>query len=257
MGAAEFIHEVQNMRRDPSEFLKYCQILTSNGLSTFKPRYWQRKQLREFGHTIHTKQPNHLIVGPRQVGKTAMIAAYILWYALLHDNKCVGLISYKLAAAQEILHTIREMFMYLPKSLQLDKKIWRKDCVQFANNTRIVISNCAMNSVKGRAFDLLVVDEAAHVSDKEFKDFMMSVFPTQACRPDSQMIIITTPKSKHSEFHKLYQHVATHKDTCSFNLTHLKWNCVAGRDTAWKNKMKMYHNYNTFRSEYLAEFIDE
>lgn len=257
MTATEFINEIQAIRHDPSKFLKYCQILTSEGFATFKPYAWQKKQLQKFESTLGTKRPNHIVVAPRQVGKTAMIAAYILWYALLHDNKCVGLISYKKAAAIEILHIIREMYMYLPKSLQLDKKVWTKECVQFANNTKIIIGNCNANSVKGRALDLVVVDEAAHVSDKDFNNFMMSVFPTQAGKPDSQMIFITTPKYKNSKFHELYEHAITRGDQCSLNVTHLKWNCISKRNAEWKKKMREYYDEKMFKSEFLAEFIDE
>ena len=257
MNDNEFFNEIKAIMHDPSKFLKYCQILTSKGFSTFKPYNWQKKQLQKFGSTLGTKRPNHIVIAPRQVGKTAMIAAYVLWYALCHDNKCVGLISFKKAAAIEILRIIREMYIYLPKSLQLDKKVWTKECVQFSNNTKIIIGNCQANSIRGRALDLVVVDEAAHVSNKDFKNFMMSVFPSQACRPDSQMIFITTPKYKNSEFHELYEHAITRGDQCSLNVTHLKWNCISKRNAEWKKKMKAYYDEKMFKSEYLAEFIDE
>lgn len=226
MSVTEFIAEVNALRQDPSKFLKYCKIFTNEGFSTFKPYTWQKKQLQTFGSTLGTKRPHHIVIAPRQVGKTAIVAAYILWYALLHDNKCIGLISYKKDAAIEILHIIREMYMYLPKSLLLDKKVWTKECVQFVNNTKIIIGNCKANSVKSRAFDLIVVDEAAHVSDKDFNNFINSVFPIQTCKPDGQMIFITTPLYKNSKFHELYEYAIAGGDNCSFNATHLKCNCV-------------------------------
>lgn len=174
---------------------------------------------------------------------------------MFHSDKCVGLLSYKLAAAHEILHTIREMYMNLPKSLRFAKKIWNKDCIQFANNSRIIIGNCNPNSVKGRSLDLIVVDEAAHISETDFKNFMMSVFPTQASRPDSQMIFITTPKKKDSEFYRLYEHAIARGNECSFNVTHLKWNCIAKRDTKWKRTMQEYYDAPMFKTEFLAEFV--
>lgn len=67
MTATEFINEVQAIRHDPSKFLKYCQILTSEGFATFKPYAWQKKQLQLFGSTLGTKRPNHIIIAPRQV----------------------------------------------------------------------------------------------------------------------------------------------------------------------------------------------
>lgn len=194
----------------------------------FKPYTWQKRQLQKFISTLGTKRPNHIVIAPRQVGKTAMIAAYILWYALLYDNKCICLLSYKKDAAIEILRIIREMYIYLPKRLQLAAKVWTNECVQFVNNTRITIGNCQANSsVKGRAFDLIVVDDAANISDKDFNNFMQSVFPTQVCKLDGQMIFITTPKNKNSKFHELYEYSITRGDHCSFNVANIKCNCAS------------------------------
>jgi phage terminase large subunit-like protein len=188
----------------------------------FKLHTWQKRQLQKFRSTLGTKRPNHIVIAPRHVGKTTMIAAYTLWYALLYDNKCICLLSYKKDAAIEILRIIREMYTYLPKSLQLNAKVWTKECVQFANNTRITICNCqTSSSIKGRAFDLIVADDAANISDKDFNNFMTSVFPTQACKLDSQMIFITTPKDKNSKFHELYEYAITKRDHCSFNVTNI------------------------------------
>lgn len=193
----------------------------------FEPYTWQKRQLQKFRSTLGTKRPNHIVIAPRQAGKTTMIAAYILWYALLYDNKHICLLSRNKYAAIEILHIIREMYINLPKILQLNAKVWTKDCVHFGNDTRITIGNCqATSSIKGRAFDLIVVDEAADISDKEFNNFINSVFPIQTCKPDGQMIFITTPLYKNSKFHELYEYAIAGGDNCSFNATHLKCNCV-------------------------------
>ena len=58
----------------------------------------------------------------------------------------------------------------------------------------------------------------------------MSVFPTQACNLDGQMIFITTPQDKNSKFHELYEYAITKRDHCSFNVTHLKYNYVSKRN---------------------------
>ena len=224
----------------------------------FKPNTWQKKQLQKFRSTLGTKRPNHIVIAPRQVGKTTMIAAYVLWYALLYDNKSICLLSRNKYAAIEILHIIREMYIYLPKILQLNAKVWTNDCVHFVNDTRITIGNCqATSSIKGRAFDLIVVDEAADISDKEFNNFINSVFPIQTCKPDGQMIFITTPLYNNSKFHELYEYATARGDNCSFNATHLKHNCVSKRNAECKRECETYYGEKFFKSEYLAEFIDE
>lgn len=253
MKAAAFCAELLTLKDNPVEFLKYCQISSSRVLIRFKPYAWQKRKITQFAQTLHTKKPNHLIVAPRQVGKTALIAAYALWYALFKSDKRIVIFSYKLAAAAEILRRIREMHAMLPKCLQRDMKVCNKDMIQFDNNTRIAISNYNANCVRGMSIDLAILDEAAFAKDSTFSDFVKSVFPTQCSRKDAQMIIVSTPYKIKSEFYMLYSHMQNNDS--SFNVEHLKWNCISSRDAEWKKQMQHYYDTATFRSEFLAEFV--
>lgn len=58
---------VEDSEESSFERPKSCQILTSEGFATFKPYAWQKKQLQQFGNTLGTKRPNHIVVAPRQV----------------------------------------------------------------------------------------------------------------------------------------------------------------------------------------------
>lgn len=253
MNALEFYAELSTLKDNPAEFLKYCKIYSDRGLIQFRPYAWQKRKITQFVQTLHTKKPNHLIVAPRQVGKTALIAAYALWYALFRPDKRIVLFSYKLAAAEEILRRIREMHAMLPKCLQRDTKVCNKDMIQFDNNTRIGISNYNANCVRGMSIDLAILDEAAFAKDSTFSDFIKSVFPIQCGRKDAQMIIVSTPSKIKSEFYMLYSHLLSNDS--SFNVEHLKWNCISSRDAKWKKQMQHYHDTATFRSEFLAEFV--
>ena len=249
----EFYAELSILENNSVEFLKYCQICSNRGLIHFKPYAWQKRKITQFAQTLHTNKPNHLIVAPRQVGKTALIAAYVLWYALFKPDKRIVLFSYKLAAAAEILHRIKEMHAMLPKCLQRDTKVCNKNMIQFDNNTRIGISNYNANCVRGMSIDLAILDEAAFAKDYTFSDFIKSIFPTQCGRKDAQMIIVSTPHKVDSEFYLLYSHLLNSKS--SFNVEHLKWNCISSRDAKWKKQMQYYYDTATFKSEFLAEFV--
>lgn len=253
MNAIEFYAELLTLKDNPVEFLKYCKICSNRGLIQFKPYAWQKRKITQFAQTLHTKKPNHLIVAPRQVGKTALIAAYALWYALFRADKRIALVSYKLDAAAEILRTIKEMHAMLPKCLQRDTKVWNKDMIQFDNNTRIVISNYCVNRVHGLAMDLVILDEAAFAKDSVLGDFIKSVFPVQCSRKDAQMIIVSTPNKIDSEFYKMYSQLQNNDS--SFNVERLKWNCISSRDAKWKKQMQQYYDTTMFKSEFLAEFV--
>lgn len=249
----EFYAELSILEDDPVEFLKYCRINSNRGLTRFRPYAWQKRKITQFAQTLHTKRPNHLIVAPRQVGKTALIAAYALWYALFKPNKRIALFSYKLDAAAEILRTIKEIHTLLPKCLQRNTKVCNKKMIQFDNNTQIVISNYDLNCVRCLSIDLAILDEAAFAKDSIFSDFVKSVFPTQCSRKDAQMIIVSTANKIKSEFYTLYSHLQN-KET-SFNVERLKWNCVSSRDAKWKRQMQQYYDTAAFKSEFLAEFV--
>ena len=81
---------------------------------------------------------------------------------------------------------------------------------------------------------------------------MKSVFPTVSACVNSQVILLSTPHGD-NEFYTIYSHAKAGKS--SFIATHIGYDCMPGRDEAWKNKTIRDYGVKFFTQEYDAAFI--
>lgn len=238
-----------------TQFTKYIKILGPKGIMEFKPYQWQIKLLRKFAQGLkneNKEKHNHIVVGPRQSGKTTALAVYALWYLLFNSDKCIGLLAHKTDAAKEILIRIKEIYNNLPDFLKLEIIRNTKEHFRLANGSYISVGYPGSSSIRGKAVDLLLFDEAAFTKDNDFHNFLYSVFPTQSARPSSQTIMISTPHGNNG-FYEIYKHAKDGKS--SYIVTRLKFNCVPGRDEAYKEKIIRDYGRAFFEQEYNASFI--
>lgn len=249
------VKTLQKCKENPSRFLKFCTILGPSGDQEFKPFRWQKKVLKSFNETAFDPESKrgHILIAPRQSGKTTLIAAYALWYALFHNDRNVCLMAGKWAQANEILQRVKEIFIKLPEYMRLDTKIDRKEIIQFTNNSRIF--SCSANSamLHGRSIDLFVIDEAAYINDFDFEELMKCILPVMMSRKDAQTIFLSTPHKKWTTFYKLYEDAVKEKN--SFIPHRVKWNCRPERAKEWLGQAKKNFDCHQFRCEILAEFI--
>lgn len=240
------------------QFTKFIKILTDHGLDRFIPYKHQRILLKKIAETHlnkNTEKHNHIVIGPRQCGKTTIIAVYILWYMIFNPDKCIALISYKLNAAKEILRTIREIYANLPDFIKPVAIRNNNEILKFENHTYVMIAPACSNSIRGRTIDLMVIDETAYIKKRDFKDFIHSVFPTQCSRRDAQMILISTPSNIDNDFHEIWKSAKENRN--SFIPTKIRWDCLPNRDEIWKEQMIRNYGQEFFDREYMAKFQGE
>ena len=250
------INIIETCSKNINQFIKYIKILGPKGFAEFRPYKFQIKLLRKFANSWEnrrTEKHNHIVVGPRQSGKTTALAVYALWYLLFNSDKCIGLLSYKHSISKEILLRIKEIYNNLPDFLKQDVVRNTKEQFKLANGSYIFTATmCAARSVRGKTVDLLLFDEAAFTSDSDFDEFIWSVFPAQVARANSQMIMISTPHGD-NQFYKIYKHAIS--GVSSFIATRLRYNCVPGRDEKFKEKVIRDNGRAFFEQEYNASFI--
>lgn len=249
------VKTLQKCKENPTRFLKFCTILGPSGDQEFKPFRWQKKVLKSFKETAFDPKAKrgHVLIAPRQSGKTTLIAAYALWYALFHNDRNVCLMARKWAQANEIMLRVKEIFRKLPEYMRLDTKLDRKEIMQFTNNSRIF--SCSANSamLHGRTIDLFVIDEAAYIDDSDFEELMMCILPVMMSRKDAQTIFLSTPQKKETTFYKIYEHALDEKN--SWVPHRVKWNCRPERSKEWLETAKKNFDKDQFRCEILADFI--
>lgn len=217
---------------------------------------FRKKLLDKFSDALKPKsvgRRNHIVIAPRQCGKTTIIAIYVLWYIIFNPDKSVAIMSYKLDAAKEILYKIREIYCNLPEFIKPTATINNNKILKFENNSYIIAVACSGKAIKGRSIDLLIADEAAFIRKPDFDGFLMSVFPTQAGRRDAQTILISTPHGIDHGFYEIWKKAINGEN--SFVPSKIRWNCVPYRNEEWKEQMIRDYGQAFFEQEYAVEFI--
>ena len=237
-------------------FTRFMKILTEHGLDTFEPYHFQKKLLKKFVDGLKLESAgrrNQIVIGPRQCGKTTIVAVYVLWYMIFNPDKCIAIMSHKLDAAKEILLRIREMYCNLPEFIRPFATTNCNERLQFENHTYVFASAASSSSIRGKSIDLLIMDEAAFMRKSDFDNFLMSVFPVQASRPDAQMIMISTPHDVDHGFYDIWTRAKEERN--SFVPTKLRWDCVPHRDEEWKERIIRDCGQAFFEQEYACKFL--
>ena len=250
------INILKKCSKNVLQFSRFVKILTNHGLDDFRPYSFQKKLLDKFSDGLKPKsieRRNHIVIAPRQCGKTTIIAIYALWYMIFNPDKSVAIMGYKLDATKEILYKIREIYCNLPEFIKPVATINNNKILKFENNSYIIAVACSSNAIKGRAIDLLILDEAAFIRKPVFDSFLMSVFPTQASRRNAQMILISTSHGIDHGFYEIWKKAINGKN--SFVPSKIRWNCVPYRNEEWKEQMIRDYGQSFFEQEYAVEFI--
>ena len=117
------VQEVVSCMDDPKYFIeKYLKIVTlDKGLVPFTMYDFQRKMVDVFHNNRFSI--NKL---PRQSGKSTIICAYLLHYAVFNDNVNVAILANKSATARDLLGRLQLAYEHLPKWMQQGILNWNK-----------------------------------------------------------------------------------------------------------------------------------
>jgi hypothetical protein len=243
----EQIDEYIKCRDDIIYFVEnYVYIITlDHGLQLFKPYEYQKRMLRAFKD--HRFVINLL---PRQTGKTTIVGAYILHYAIFHPEKSIGILSNKEATSIEILDRIKRMFENLPRWLQPGIKEYNKKNVKLGNESNIMAFATGSDSVRGRSFNFIYLDEFAFVDKAD--EFYTSTYPVISSGNKSKVIITSTPNGMNL-FHKIYSDAKYGRN--NFYPIEVKWNEHPDRNDAWRAEQIKNIGEKRFSQEFACSFF--
>jgi hypothetical protein len=243
----EQIKEIYKCSTDIVYFVSnYCKIITlDKGLQLFKPFEFQVRMLDTF-------DKNRFIVNllPRQMGKSTIVAAYLLHYAMFNDEKTIAILANKAATAREILSRIQRMYEHLPLWMQLGVKEWNKGSMILANDSRILAAATSSDSIRGFATNIIYLDEFAHVNQQV--EFWESTYPVISSGDDSKVIITSTPNGM-DLFYKIYSDAEEGNN--NFVPIKVHWSEHPKRDEKWKEETLKNIGYEQFKQEFLVEFL--
>ena len=227
---------------------KYIKIVNvDKGIIPFNLWPFQENMVRTFANNRFS-----ICKLPRQVGKTTVTAAVILWYILFHEHYSVALLAHKLSQSREILGRIQLAYENLPKWLQQGVAEWNKTNILLENGSEIVAAATSSSAIRGGSFNMIYLDEFAFVPAHFQSEFFASVYPTISSGNTTKVIITSTPKGLNM-FYKLWTEAVEGKN--SFVPFEVHWSHVPGRDQKWKEETIRNTSEQQFREEYETEFV--
>lgn len=239
--------EIFKCSLDPVYFFEnYLRIISlDEGIVSFKLYDFQKEML-----DCYLNNRFSITLTARQMGKTVVVAGFILWFAIFHEAKDVAILANKGSQAQEVVERIRTMLEYLPFFLQPGCTTYNKTSVQFENRSRIFSASTSSASIRGRSISLLYIDEAAFIhNDLEFYE---STYPVISSGQSSRVIMTSTPKGKRGMFYKIYSDSESGNN--EYKSLKVSWDRHPNRDTKWKEETIRNTSHSQFAQEYECDF---
>lgn len=245
-------YEVDEFRKcvhDPVYFATtYIRIVNvDRGLMPFEMWDFQKDMLRSFDDNRFS-----ICKLPRQVGKTTTAVAFLLHYILFNKDVNVAILANKSSTAREIMGRLQLAFEYLPRFLQQGVKEWNKGNIELANGSKAQADSTSGSSVRGKSFNVIFLDEFAHIPNNIAHDFFMSTYPTISSGNSTKVIIVSTPKGMNL-FYRMWMD-ATEKRS-DYVPIEIHWSMVPGRDEKWKELTIKNTSQDQFDQEFECNFI--
>lgn len=245
----EKLGELMKCSQDPIYFLEtYGKIVSlDDGVVPFKLFPYQKRIIRAI-------QNNKKVIGKigRQLGKSTVVAGFISWYVLFHDNKNCAILANKQATAKEIFSRVQFILENTPKWLQQGVKEWNKTSLSLENGSRVFASGTSPSAVRGSSISLLFLDEFAFLRPSLADEFIASVFPTISSSESSKMVIVSTPKGL-NHYYKIW--TEAEKGTNGFFPVAAHWSEHPRRSQAWADEQLKELGPLKFNQEVLCEFL--
>lgn len=242
---AEYVKCSLDCRYFIENYMKIIHV--DHGIIPFIPRDYQIEMIDTIVEHRFT-----ICKIPRQQGKSTIVAAIILWLCLFNKHYKVALLAHKASQAREILSRIQLGFENLPFWLQQGVMEWNKGSVEFENGSVIEAEATSSGSIRGRTFNLVYMDELAHVDQHEQEDFFTSTYPTISSGQTTKMVITSTPKGM-EYFYSIWTKSVAGKNT--YKRVEAHWSQVPGRDEKWKADTIQNTSARQFEQEFECSFL--
>lgn len=159
----ENIREYDKCSKDILYFVeKYVKIVNvDDGLVPFKMYRYQKKMLR----SMAIKRRSLILTG-RQVGKSTVASAFIVWYIIFNKDKTVAMLANKGDTAREILGRVQLAYEHLPLWIQQGVREWNKGSMLLENNSRVLAGSTSSSAIRGYSINCVGAKTQVTVRNK-------------------------------------------------------------------------------------------
>lgn len=257
----EMLADLERCAEDPIYFMeKFCYIQTEGGAKLFPPFEYQKEMVDTFKN-----QRNCVLLTARQMGKTTVAAAFILWYAMFHENQTILVMGNNQAAALEIMSRIRYSYEECPDHIRDGVVDYNKLQIKFENKSRIISRATTASAARGLSVNLLYLDEFAFVAPNLQEEFWSAVSPTLAAT-GGKCIITSTPNTETDKFAQIWFDSQKVLDANGFERVDgvgangfkgikVSWEKNPNRDEKWAEEERYKVGESMFLREHCCEFV--
>lgn len=227
------------------------------GRLKYKPYEYQERL-----YNIYHRHRYSISMLPRQSGKTATAAGYLLWYAMFVPDSTVLIAAHKYSGAQEIMQRVRYAYEMCPDFIRAGAVSYNKGSIDFDNGSRMISQATTENTGRGMAISLLYLDEFSFVRPNIAREFWTSISPTLST--GGKAIITSTPNSDEDQFADIWRGAnkttdehgnETEVGVNGFKAFRAYWWEHPDRDEAWARSERAKLGDEKFLREMECEFI--
>ena len=243
------VEEYKKCMESPLYFIKnYVQIVNvDRGLVKFDMWDFQEDMVNHFHDERFV-----ICKMPRQTGKSTTIISYLLHYILFNPEVNVAVLANKGAVARELLSRLQLAYEHLPKFLQQGVTVWNKGNIELENGSKILASATSGSAVRGSSFNIIFLDEFAHVPNTIAESFFTSVYPTISSGETTKVFIVSTPLGMNL-FYKMW--IDAEEKRNNYVPIEVHYTQVPGRDDKWRQETIKNTRESQFNQEFLCEFL--
>ena len=211
-------------------------VAWSKDVLKLDPDPWQKSVLED-------ASDRQILVCARQVGKSTIVGVKAAHYAVSNPESLILVIAPSQRQSRELLRKIKAFFrlanIHMPRENESE--------VELENHSRILALPGSDNTVRGfSAVDLVIIDEAAFASDKLFYSIQPMV---QISR--GSIVLLSSAYATRGFYYQLWEQ--GEERWSRYRVT--AYDCPR-YDPGELELLKASVPQNTFKCEYLAEFVD-
>jgi len=245
----ETLTEYMKCKDDPEYFIRnFVKIIhVDHGLVPFEMYDYQKDMIHKFND-------NRFVICkmPRQTGKSTTIIAFLLHYILFNESVNVAILANKGAVARELLSRLQLAYEHLPKWLQQGAVVWNKGNIEVENGSKVIAAATSSSAVRGSSFNIIFLDEFAHVPQNIAEQFFTSVYPTISSGESTKVLIVSTPLGLNM-FYKMW--IDAEEKRNDYVPIEVHWSEMPGRDAKWKEETVRNTSEVQFTQEFECEFV--
>lgn len=245
----EQIEERIKCMQDPLYFIeRYMKIVhVDRGLVPFDLYDFQKTLLKSFVDNRFT-----IAKLPRQVGKSTVTIAYILWTVLFGPMQNIAILANKASTARDILAKLQLAYEHIPLWMQQGIVSWNKGSIELENGSKVIANATASSAARGSTYNIIFLDEFAFVPKNIAEDFITSVYPTISSGKTTKVIMVSTPNGMNL-FYKYWMDAVNKRNLYVPIEAH--WSVVPGRDQAWADDQIKQLGQDKFDQEFGCDFL--